>query len=426
MSLTAIASYINYRYVKLPKSIGLTLITLVLSFLIAMSGKLGWDVEGFATDLLDGIGFNETFLHGMLGFLLFAASLRVNAIGLAKHKIIVGLLATVSVILSTFIVGVGTYGLTQFLDIQVSLVYCLLFGALISPTDPITTLGILKNVKAPKGLEMKIAGEALFNDGMGIVLFVVLLGLATDAQNAWTIQDTTLFFIQQAVGGVLLGLGMGWCAARLLRTIDNSEVAIILTLGMVAGGYAFAHSVMKVSAPICMAVAGLSVGGLLQNGKMSKETLQRLDAFWELLDEVLNAILFVAIGLEFLSLNFTFDTALAAIGAIVITIAARWISVMIPVAWVTLFRKFSPSVVLIMTWGGLRGGISIALALTLPIGAARDFIVSITYAVVLFSIMVQGLTVGSLVRSLTGPSPLKESLEERESIQRSFDAEETT
>ena len=428
MSLTAIASYINYRYVKLPKSIGLTLITLVLSFLIAMSGKLGWDVEGFATHLLDGIGFNETFLHGMLGFLLFAASLRVNTIGLAKHKIIVGLLATVSVILSTFIVGLGTYGLTQFLNIQIPLVYCLVFGALISPTDPITTLGILKNVKAPKGLEMKIAGEALFNDGMGIVLFVVLLGLATDAQDVWTIQDTTVFFIQQAVGGILLGLGMGWLAARLLRTIDNSEVAIILTLGMVAGGYAFAHSVMKVSAPICMAVAGLSVGGLLQNGNMTKETLQRLDAFWELLDEVLNAILFVAIGLEFLSLNFTLDTALASVGAIVITIAARWISVMIPVAWVTLFRKFSPSVVLIMTWGGLRGGISIALALTLPIGAARDFIVSITYAVVLFSIMVQGLTVGALVRSLTtGPPSLKEPKEELEGIvQRAFDAEETT
>ena len=427
MSLTAIASYINYRYVKLPKSIGLTLITLVLSFLIAMSGKLGWDVEGFATNLLDGIGFNETFLHGMLGFLLFAASLRVNTIGLAKHKTIVALLATVSVILSTFIVGFGTYGLTQFLNIEVPLVYCLVFGALISPTDPITTLGILKNVKVPKGLEMKIAGEALFNDGMGIVLFVVLLGLATDAQNAWTIQDTTVFFIQQAVGGVLLGLGMGWLAARLLRTIDNSEVAIILTLGMVAGGYVFAHSIMNVSAPICMAVAGLSVGGLLQNGTMTKQTLQRLDAFWELLDEVLNAILFVAIGLEFLSLNFTLDTALASAGAIVITIAARWISVMIPVAWVSLFRKFSPSVILIMTWGGLRGGISIALALTLPVGAARDFIVSITYAVVLFSIMVQGLTVGALVRSLTGPFPLKESIEELEGIvQRPFDAEETT
>ncbi len=426
MSLTAVASYINYRYVKLPKSIGLTLITLVLSFLIAISGKCGWDVENFATNLLNGIGFNETFLHGMLGFLLFAASLRVNTIGLAKHKIIVALLATVSVILSTFIVGFGTYGLTQFLGIQVPLAYCLVFGALISPTDPITTLGILKTVKAPKGLEMKIAGEALFNDGMGIVLFIVLAGFATGAENTWTIQGTTVFFIQQGIGGILLGFVMGWLAARLLRTIDNAEVAITLTLGMVAGGHAFAHSIMQVSAPVCMAVAGLSVGGFLQNGNMTKETLHRLDQFWELLDELLNAILFVAIGLEFLSLNFTLDTALAAAGAIVITIAARWISVMIPVAWVSLFRKFSPSVVLIMTWGGLRGGISIALALTLPPGESRDFIVAITYAVVLFSIMVQGLTMGALVRSLTGRTALKEQVEELEDVvvQRSFQAEE--
>jgi len=402
LSLTAVSSYLNYRFVKLPKSIGITLITLVLSFLIAISGKFGWDVEAFATHLLDGIGFNDTFLHGMLGFLIFAASLHVNTMELSKYKTIVGLLATVSVILSTFMIGFGTYALTQFLDIAVPLEYCLVFGALISPTDPIAALGILKTVNAPKGLEMKIAGEALFNDGMGIVLFVVLLGLAVGGQNTWTVSEATLFFLQQGVGGVLLGLLMGWLAARLLRTIDNYEVAIILTLGMVAGGYAFAHSVMEVSGPICMAVAGLSVGGLLHRGHMSKDTLQRLSAFWELVDELLNAILFVAIGLEFLSLSFRVDTALASVGAIVITMAARWISVMIPVASVSMFRKFSPNVVLIMTWGGLRGGISIALALTIPPGSARDFIVAITYAVVLFSIMVQGLTMGALVRRITG------------------------
>lgn len=413
LSLTAISSYINYKYVKLPKSIGLTLITLILSFVILIIGKFGWDVEGFATHLLDGIGFNDTFLHGMLGFLVFAASLHVNMMELSKHKMIVGLLATVSVILSTILVGCGTYGLTRFLDIAVPLEYCLVFGALISPTDPILALGILKKVKAPKGLEMRIAGEALFNDGMGIVLFVVLLGLAIGGQNTWTLQEATWFFLQQGVGGVLLGLLMGWLAARLLRTINNYEVAIILTLGIVAGGYAFAHSVMEVSGPICMAVAGLAVGGLLHNGTMSRDTLKKLDAFWELVDEVLNAILFVTIGLEFLSLNFAVDTALASIGAIVITIAARWISVMIPVASVSMFRKFSANVVLIMTWGGLRGGISIALALTLPYGSARDFVVAVTYVVVLFSIMVQGLTLGTLVRKLTGRTVYKEvTLEE--------------
>ena len=403
LSLTAISSYINYRYLKLPKSIGLTLVTLVMSLLVGFSGKLGWDVQGYATLLLDGIGFNKTFLQGMLGFLLFAASLHVNSLELAKHKTIVGLLATVSVILSTFMIGFGTYGLTQVIGISIPLEYCLVFGALISPTDPIATLGILKTVNAPKGLEMKIAGEALFNDGMGIVLFMILVGFATGTQSTWTVQDMTMYFIRQGLGGVVLGLFMGWFTARLLRTINNYEVAIMLTLAIVGGGYTFAHSVMQVSAPICMAVAGLTVGGL-KNGSMSKHTLHRLDEFWELLDEVLNSILFVAIGLEFLTLSFTTDTFLAAIGAIVITIAARWISVMVPVAWVTMFKRFSPNVVLIMTWGGLRGGISIALALTLPEGAPRDFILSITYAVVLFSIMVQGLTLGAVVRKLRGPS----------------------
>lgn len=404
LSLTAISSYLNYRYVKLPKSIGLTLITLVLSIALVIIGKIGWDVEAFSNDLLDGIGFNETFLHGMLGFLLFAGSLHVNRMELAKHKAIVGLLATVSVVLSTFIVGFATYGLTQFLNIFIPLEYCLVFGALISPTDAITALGILKTAHVPKAYEIKIAGEALFNDAMGIVLFVILLEIATGAEKTWSIQGATLFFIQQAMGGIVLGLLMGWLAARLLRTINNAEVAIILTLGMVAGGYSFAHSVMHVSGAICMVVAGLWVGGSLQNGKMSKATIQRLDAFWELLDELLNAVLFATIGLEFLNLSFTADIGIAALGAILITIAARWVSVMIPVAWVSLFRKFSPNVVLLMTWGGLRGGISIALALTIPRGPVRDFIVAITYVVVIFSILVQGLTLGNLVRKITGRS----------------------
>ncbi len=400
MSLTAVSSYLNYRFVKLPKTIGLTIITLVLSFFIVVSGKFGWNVEEFAAHLLDGIGFHETFLHGTLGFLLFAASLHVNTMELSKYKTIVVLLATVSVILSTFMIGFGTYGLAQFLDISIPLEYCLVFGALISPTDPITALGILKSVNAPKGLEMKIAGEALFNDGMGIVLFVVLLGLAVGGENKWTVSRAMLFFLRQGIGGVLLGFVMGSLAARLLRAVDNSEVAISLTLGMVSGGYAFAHAV-EVSAPICMAVAGLSVGNLLRDGNMSRHTLKRLNAFWELLDDVLNAILFVTIGLEFLSLSFSMDTAIVSVGAIIITMMARWLSVMLPVASVSMFRKFSPNVVLIMTWGGLRGGISIALALALPLGPTRDFILVITYAVVLFSIMVQGLTLGALVRRIT-------------------------
>lgn len=401
ISLTAVSSYLNYRYLKLPKSIGLTVITLLLSLLIALCGKCGIPIDDFAKNLLHGIGFTDTFLHGMLGFLLFAGSLHLNAMELAKHKTIVGLLATVSVVLSTFIVGFCTYGLTLFLEIPIPLEYCLVFGALISPTDPIAVLGVLKNARAPKALEMKIAGEALFNDGMSIVLFVVLLGVAEGGRVAWTAQSVTVFFLQQCVGGLLLGALIGWLAARLLRTIDHYEVATILTLAVVTGGYTLAHSVAHVSGAICMTVAGLMVGSMLHNGSMSKSTLNRLDSFWELLDAILNAVLFVLIGLEFLRLNFKLDTTLAAIGAIVITIAARWISVVVPVGCVAMFRKFSPNVVLLMTWGGVRGGISIALALTVPTGPVRDFIVAVTYAVVLFSITVQGLSMAPLVRKLT-------------------------
>lgn len=412
ISVTAVSSFINYRYLKLPKTIGLTLIALVLSLLVAGLGELGLNVDEFANQLLDGIGFTDTFLHGMLGFLLFAASLHVNTMELAKHKTIVGLLATVSVLLSTIFIGFCTFGLTQFLNIDIPMEYCLVFGALISPTDPIATLAILKKVNAPKALEMKIAGESLFNDGMGIGVFIILLGIASGTHDSWTIQEATLFFVRQGFGGIALGLIMGWLAAKLLRTIDNSEVAIIVTLAIVTGGYSFAHTLANVSGAICMTVSGLVVGGLLQNGKMSKDTIQRLDAFWELVDELLNSILFVLIGLEFLTLHFTLDTTLAAIGAIVITIAARWISVAIPVGCVSIFRKFNSNVVLVMTWGGLRGGISIALALTVPQGPVRDFILSITYAVVLFSITVQGLTVGKLVQSLTGRHSSHRSISE--------------
>ena len=414
LSLTAISSYVNHKFIKLPKSIGLTLITLAISLLIAISGQFGWNLDAFVQRLLDGIGFNETFLHGMLSFLLFAGALHVNTMELAKHKVIIGILATVTVVLSTFLIGFSTFFLTRFLNIAIPLELCLVFGALISPTDPIAVLGVLKTANAPKALEMKIAGESLFNDGMGIVLFVVLLGLAAGSQQDWSWSKIVLFFFQQAVGGLIAGLILGWVTTRLLKTIDDYEVSVILTLAIVTGGYTFAHSVLHVSGAICMAIAGLVVGTSVHKGCMTKVTLKRLEGFWELLDAVLNAILFVLIGLEFLRITFRADHSLAAIGVIVIAIAARWISVAVPVACLSMFRKFSPNVVLMMTWGGLRGGISIALALSIPQHEARDFIIAITYAVVLFSIMVQGLTMGKLVRNLTQPnnpySPAQPSL----------------
>jgi monovalent cation:H+ antiporter, CPA1 family len=403
VSLAAIASYINYKFVKLPKSIGITMVTLGLSLVVQIGGRYSWDVDFFAKNLLDSFGFNETFLHGMLSFLLFAGSLHINVMELVKYKNLVAFLATISVAISSILIGYATYGLTSILGIDLPFYYCFVFGALISPTDPIAVIGILKTCRAPKSLGLKIVGEALFNDGMGILLFLATLTIASGSEDSIGAKELAWLFIRQGVGGLALGVVMGYLAAKLLRTVDDYEVSIILTLAIVTGGYTLAFAVMDVSGPICIATAGLIIGSSLKNGNMSDFTLHRLEAFWELVDEVLNSILFVLIGLEFMRINFDLDTSIAAIGAIFITILARWISIFIPVGYLsTTFKRFSSDTLLIMTWGGLRGGISIALALSIQ-GPYHDFIVTITYAVVIFSIMVQGLTIGPLIRRIIKP-----------------------
>lgn len=401
VSLAAIASYINYKFVKLPKSIGITLVTLGLSLVVAIGGRYSWDIEFLSQSLLDSAGFDETFLNGMLSFLLFAGSLHVNAMELAKYKLLVAFLATISVIISSVLIGYAMHGLTSILGIDLPFYYCFVFGALISPTDPIAVIGILKTIKAPKSLGIKIAGEALFNDGMGILLFFATLTIASGQEELLTPNSLFLLFIRQGVGGLVLGGAMGYLAGKLIRSVDDYEVSIILTLAIVTGGYSLAVSVAEVSGPITIATAGLVIGSFIKNGNMSEHTLHQLEGFWELLDAVLNSVLFVLIGLEFMHINFDVDTSIAAIGAIIITIAARWISIVIPVGYLpSAFKRFSPDVMLMMTWGGLRGGISIALALSIH-GPYHNFIVTITYAVVIFSMMVQGLTIGPLIRKIT-------------------------
>ncbi len=404
LSLTALSSYINYKFIKLPKSIGITLVTLVLTLLITMSSYVGLQVEDFAENLVYSFGFNETFLHGMLSFMLFAGSLHINTAELYKNKYMVFMLATVSVVISTVVIGYGVYGLTNLLGIPLPFYYCFVFGALISPTDPIAVLGILKHVGAPKSLEMKIAGEALFNDGMGIVLFFLALAIATGEQELVDPMEVTHYFLQQAGGGLICGVILGWVAAYFMRSIDDYEVEIILTLALVTGGYTLVTSWLHVSGPICMAVAGLIVGASLRDSVLSKESVQKIYDFWDLLDELLNAMLFVLIGLEFMRLTFNYSTTVAALGSIIVAIVARWISVVIPLTVVSRFKQFSPSALLVMTWGGLRGGISIALALSIE-GIHHDFIVSITYGVVLFSIVVQGLTIGPLITRVSRANP---------------------
>lgn len=397
ITVTALSSYVNDKYIKLHKSIGLTLITFLFSLILMGAAHWGLDLTEPVRQFIYNIEFNQTFLNGMLSFLLFAVSLHVNVIELANQKWVVTILATVSVFVSTFIVGVATYFLAGFIGINISLAYCLVFGALISPTDPIAVLGLMKKIRVPKSLEVKIAGEALFNDAMGIVLFMCMLSFANAQSANWTYPKMAMFFIQQGIGGAVFGVLLGWFAGKLLRGVENYEVAILITLAVVTGGYTFAHEVLDVSGVIAMSIAGLMVGTSLRNCAMCKETVSRLDAFWELIDEVLNAILFVLIGLEFIRLTFGPGTTLLGIGCIGIVLLARWVSVAIPLSIFSYHKRFTKGVITVMTWGGLRGGIAIALALTIPPSPERNLIVAVTYAVVIFSIVVQGLTIGKVI-----------------------------
>lgn len=396
ISLSALFSYLNYRYLKLPTAIGLMLIALLASLALLFLGPLATDVEAYAAVLLRTVDFDETLLHGMLSFLLFAGALHVDLADLAKQRWVIATLATASVLGATFIIGYLAYWIFALLDLDIPFIYCLLFGALISPTDPIAVLGILKSAAAPKTLETKITGESLFNDGVAVVVFLVLLGVATGGDELSAASVAGLF-IQEAVGGVLYGLGIGTLAYWMLKRVDDYSVEVLITLALTTGGYALAE-VLHLSAPIAIVVAGLLIGNHGRSFAMSDKTREHLDTFWELVDEILNAVLFVLIGMEVLVLAVRQEYLLAGLLAIPITLLARLVSVGVPVGIMRRYRSFSPMVVTILTWGGLRGGISVALALSLPQGPVRDTLVTVTYMVVAFSILVQGLTIGPLVR----------------------------
>ena len=400
ITVSALFSFVNHRFIKLPTAIGLMVISLLVSLLFLGAGKLGWGhLESQARLLLDSIDFNETLMQGMLSFLLFAGALHINLGDLARQKWIITSLATVGTLLSTFLVGGASYYLLGALGIHLEFIYCLLFGSLISPTDPIAVLGILKSAKAPKTLEIKIAGESLFNDGVAVVVFVVLLGIATGGHDVTT-QHIVMLFLEEAIGGIIFGFVLGWLTYLLLKQVDNYQVEILLTLALVMGGYALA-SAIHTSGPIAVVVAGLLIGNQGRMLAMSDHTREHLDTFWELVDEILNAVLFVLIGLEVLVLPFTTDVLLASLAMIPLVLAARFISVGLPVTLLRFRRNFTPGAIKILTWGGLRGGVSVALALSLPAGDAREIILAITYAIVIFSIVVQGLTIGRLVKSVS-------------------------
>jgi CPA1 family monovalent cation:H+ antiporter len=396
ISLAAAFSWANHRFIGLPATIALLLFSLAASLAIVGLGRLGIHFDTLAKELLESVDFDEAVLQGMLSFLLFAGALHVDLNELASRKWAVGFLASLGVAISTAVVGLATWWLFAAIDHPLPLIWCLVFGALISPTDPIAVLAILKSAGADPALRIKMTGESLLNDGVGVVAFLVLLGLAAGGHES-SAQAVALLFFQEVAGGALFGFAIGWVAYRMLGAVDNYQVEVLITLALVMGGYALAAR-LHLSGPIAIVVAGLLIGNHGRRFAMSATTTEHLDTFWELLDEIFNAVLFVLIGLEVLLITFDPGFGWAAALAIPVVLLARLASVGFAAFIPRLREEFPPRVIGVLTWGGLRGGISIALALSLPAGPERNAIITVTYVVVVFSILVQGLTLAPLLR----------------------------
>ena len=390
LTLSAVFGFFNYKYIKLPTTIGLMLLGLIFSLIIIITGTFNNDFYVFAQNFVNDVRLDESLLGIMLSYLLFAGALHVKLEDLASQKWVIAILATIGVILSTFIIGTLSYFLMMALSIKINFTYCLLFGALISPTDPVAVLGILKKAGAPKSLETKITGESLFNDGVGVVVFIAILGIATGENDATFAAIGKLFLIE-VLGGIAIGFVIGLLAFLMLRSIDQYQVEVLITLALVTGGYSLAHN-LHTSGPLAMVVAGLMIGNQGRILAMSEKTEEHLDSFWELIDEILNAILFLVIGLEILVLAFQMNHIIFGIIAIPLTLAVRMLAVSLPAILLRKKANFSKGTIKALTWGGLRGGISLALALSIPKGAERDVLLTATYIVVIFSIAVQGLT----------------------------------
>ena len=399
--IAALFGYINVRFLKLPITIGLMIITIGFTFILLGIGLFDDTLLEQEKALVAQIDFESILLDIMLSFLLFAGALHTNFEQLKVQRGPVLVFATFGVLVSTFLVGILMYFLLQFIGLEVNFIYCLLFGALISPTDPIAVLGILKKANAPKILETKIVGESLFNDGVGVVVFLTIFAIAKVPDSSIVVSDIATLFIQEVGGGIALGLLLGYITFKLLKSIDDYEVEVIITIATVMGGTLLAHQ-FHLSAPLAMVTAGLIVGkDTVRHSAMSEITESYVDKFWELIDVLLNTILFVLIGMEMLILTFDTDFILAGLIAIPLVLMSRYVSLWLPIKFFSKKLDFVPKTNLIMTWGGLRGGISIALALSLTQEMHRELFLVITYIIVVFSIVVQGLTVEPIIKRLT-------------------------
>lgn len=404
--LSALFGYINVRFLKLPNTIGLMIIAILFTLGLFLTSLVDDSLLHMAENLVGNINFETVLLDIMLGFLLFAGAMHTNFDQLKVQRWPVLLFATVGVITSTFLVAIFSFYVFGFLGLELKFIHCLLFGALISPTDPIAVLGIMKKAGVPKKLETKIVGESLFNDGVGVVVFLTIFSIAGGGGNGdhgvSDLNSIMILFGQEVMGGILFGAVIGYITYRLLKTIDDYEIEVMITLACVMGGYVLAHK-LHLSAPLAIVVAGLIVGNdTVRDSSMSQTTEMFVDKFWELVDILLNALLFVLIGLELLVVNFQMDYVVAGLISIILVLSARYLSLLLPVVLFAKRLNFLPHTTKIMAWGGLRGGISIALALSIPDAMNRDLILTVTYVVVVFSIIVQGLSIAKLTTALIG------------------------
>lgn len=412
--LASFFAYLNLRFLKLPGTIGIMIIAMLVSVAIRLVGDQYFpETTQEFFQLIREFDFTEILMGAMLNFLLFAGALHINISDLREHKWPILTYASVSVVLSAFIIAGLFYTVAPMLGLQIPFIYCLLFGTLISPTDPIVVLGILKEAKVPKMIETKITGESLFNDGVAVVMFAVVLKMATDTSFDATFASVSKLFLLEAGGGILLGALLGFTASNVMKKIDDYKVSVLITLSIVMGGFLIAKQ-LHFSSPLAMVIAGLIIGNYGKKVAMSETTRDYLSKFWELIDEILNAILFLFIGFELLMLPDLQEQLLLGVIAIFICLLARTLAIFIPASTILRKNTYSKGSLTTMVWGGIRGGVSIALVMSIPnsVGDIKDVLLEVTYIVVLFSIVVQGLTVGKVAKKVLKndePTNIKEA-----------------
>ncbi len=398
LTFAILVGYVNCRFIKMPTTIAIMVSSLLVSFILLVIGEFGHaTIEMKVAQILSSLDFHELLMNGMLSFLLFAGSLTVDLTDLMNKRWEIGILASIGTIASAVLIGFLTYYMLHWAGVEIGLIYCMLFGALISPTDPIAVLAIFRELDAPRNLSIFLEGESLFNDGVGIVIFLTIYQLAFMGGH-FSIHSVLVLFLRQAFGGIGYGLLIGFIAFKLIKPIDNHKWEILITIMVATGGYAIAE-VLDISGPLAMVVAGIFIGNYGRKNHMSARSRENMDNFWEVIDELLNALLFLLIGFELLIVHMTGSKVFVSLLAIPLVLAVRFICVALPMSFFKKRKQYYPHMVKLMTWGGLRGGLAVALALSLPNGSQRELILSMTYFVVVFAILVQGMTVKPLIKA---------------------------